>query len=90
VTPGAILPAAELLGDLLLELKRPKEALAAYEGSLAEAPKRYNSLAGAARAAELAGDQSSARRYYTELVGLCRAPCERPEIKQATTFLSAR
>ena len=49
VTPGAILPAREQLGDLLLELKRPADALAAYERSLADAPKRFNTLAGAAR-----------------------------------------
>ncbi|HSA94318.1 MAG TPA: hypothetical protein VLE48_14995 [Terriglobales bacterium] len=51
VTPGAITPAREMLGDLLMELKRPKEALVEYEASLKSAPQRFNGLYGAARAA---------------------------------------
>ncbi|HXH06124.1 MAG TPA: hypothetical protein VNI83_05980 [Vicinamibacterales bacterium] len=90
VTPGAILPAAELLGDLLIELKRPREARAAYEASLAEAPNRFNAVAGAARAAEAAGDRAAAARYYRQLVALCHTPCARPEVRRAETFLTAR
>jgi tetratricopeptide (TPR) repeat protein len=88
VTPGAILPARELLGDLLLELGKPREALAAYETSLAGAPKRFNSLAGAARAAELAGEPARARSLYEELLALCGPSCERPEAKRAKAFAS--
>jgi tetratricopeptide (TPR) repeat protein len=88
VTPGAILPAAELLGDLLLELGRPADALAAYDRSLAEAPKRFNSLAGAAKAAKKAGKPELARRYYEDLVSLCREPCDRPEVKEGFPFLT--
>ncbi|MCI0353005.1 MAG: hypothetical protein L0Z53_26590, partial [Acidobacteriales bacterium] len=47
VTPGAIVPARELLGDMLLELKRGDEALVAYEASLRDSPKRFNGLYGA-------------------------------------------
>jgi len=90
VTPGAILPARELLGDLLSELKRPAEALAAYEASLAQAPKRFNSVAGAARAADAAGRRTEARRYYEELVALCGPRCPRPEARAAEAFLSRR
>lgn len=90
VTPGAILPARELLGDLLLELGKPKEALAAYEASLAGAPKRFNSLAGAARAAELAGEQARARSLYQELLVLCGLSCERPEAKRAKVLASGK
>ncbi len=90
VTPGAILPARELLGDLLLELKRPAEALAAYEQSLATAPKRFNSIAGAARAADAAGKRTEARRYYEELIALCGPTCPRPEAKAAQTYVSRR
>lgn len=50
VTPGPTIPAEELLGDLLMEQKKPTEALAAYQRSLALYPKRLNSLKGAARA----------------------------------------
>lgn len=88
VTPGAILPAREQLGDLLLELGKPKEALAAYEKALADAPKRFNGLAGAAKAAELAGDPARARGFYGELAALCGPSCERPEAKKAKVALS--
>ena len=60
VTPGSILPAREQLADLLLELRRPAEALREYEASLARAPRRLAGVYGAARAAEQAGD--TARR----------------------------
>lgn len=87
VNPGAILPARELLGDLLLELGKPKEALAAYEASLEDAPNRFNGLAGAARAAELAGEQARARGFYRQLLALCGS-CERPEAKRAKEIAS--
>jgi len=70
VTPGEMLPAAELLGDLLMELGRFADARAAYEESLARSPNRYNSLSGAARAAEREGDAVAAERYERELVAL--------------------
>jgi tetratricopeptide (TPR) repeat protein len=60
VTPGEVLPAAELLGDLLMELGRFAQARAAYEQSLARSPNRYNSLAGAARAAQREGNSVAA------------------------------
>lgn len=63
VTPGAILPARELLADLLLDLGRPAEARAAYDSVLAMQPRRARALAGAARAAERAGDRTAARAY---------------------------
>lgn len=66
VTPGAILPARELLGDLLAAIGRPAEALRAYEASLAHAPRRARSLLGADRAAEHAGDRASAARWRRE------------------------
>jgi hypothetical protein len=49
------LPPRELLADVLLEMGRPIEALAEYETALRNAPNRFNSLAGAAKAAEHAG-----------------------------------
>lgn len=67
VTPGALQPAHELLGDLLLETGRHAEALTAYERSLETWPRRYHSLLGAARAAEAAGRDEAARRYRREL-----------------------
>jgi len=57
VTPGAILPAREMLGDLLSELKQPAQALKEYETALESSPNRFNSVFGAARSAELSGDK---------------------------------
>jgi hypothetical protein len=89
VTPAAILPARELLADLLLELDRPAEALAEYERSLAAEPKRFRSLFGAAQAAVRMETAAKARGYYTELVVQCdKADTERPELAQAKAFLA--
>src|SRR5687768_6214441 len=91
VTPGPLLPARELEGDLLLALDRPADALAAYEATLAREPKRARALFGAARAAERAGKATSARRHYTELTELMnRADPARPELKAARAYLSRR
>src|SRR5262245_13111911 len=68
VTPGPTLPAEELLGDLLIEQRRPREALAAFKRSLELYPRRLNSLLGAERAARGAGEYSQARVYYRELL----------------------
>ncbi len=87
VTPGAVLPARELLGDLLLDLGRAAEALPEYEASLRSAPNRFNSLYGAARAAELSGDKAKARQHYSQLVANCGPGATRKEVQQARDFL---
>jgi tetratricopeptide (TPR) repeat protein len=68
VTPGPTLPAYEQLGDLFLAHAQPAQALAAYRRSLEQQPNRFNSLAGAARAADAMGDVGSARDYYARLL----------------------
>ncbi len=89
VTPGAILPAREQLGELLLELKQPAAALREFETSLRTAPNRFNGLYGAARAARLAADRKRAETYYAKLIALCRrADGVRPEIEEAKAFLA--
>lgn len=91
VTPGAILPAREMLGDLLLELKQPAQALKEYETVLQTAPNRFNSLYGAAHAAELAGNRQKARAYYKKLTTICsRATGVRSELQLAKAFLAKR
>ncbi len=70
VTPGAILPARELYGDMLLATGRASEAGAAFAASLERQPRRARSLAGAARAAERSGDRAAAQRYQRELRAL--------------------
>jgi hypothetical protein len=67
VTPGPIVPARELLGEMLLEVKRPREAFDAFRAALRESPDRFGSLAGAARAAAMAGDLAEAQGYAARL-----------------------
>jgi tetratricopeptide (TPR) repeat protein len=71
VTPGPILPARELLGDMLMDLGRPADALKEYEASIAKEPNRFRGLYGAALAAERAGDMPRARTHYQKLVSIC-------------------
>jgi tetratricopeptide (TPR) repeat protein len=82
VTPGAVIPAREMLAQMLLEQRRPQEALQAYEAVLKVAPKRFNALYGAATAADSAGDITRARQYYGELIEVSAAK-ERKEIEIA-------
>lgn len=89
VTPGAVLPARELFGDMLVMLEGSAEAIEAYEASLQISPNRFNSLYGAGRAAELAGNSEKAKSYYSKLVEFtAKADSDRPGIEQAKTFLS--
>lgn len=90
VTPGAILPAREQLGELFLELGRPADALSEYEASLKRAPRRLIGLSGAARAAKLSGDTKKARAYYAELAKMTNASDgRRPEVRDARAFVSS-
>ncbi len=70
VTPGELLPAVELFGDLLMEMNRPQEAIIQYEAALQRSPGRFNSLYGAAWAAELSGHKEKAKSYYEQVVNL--------------------
>jgi tetratricopeptide (TPR) repeat protein len=70
VTPGPVLPARELMADLLMEAGHPLQAFQAYETSLRASPHRFHSVRGAARAAEAAGKHEAALRYWRELMAL--------------------
>lgn len=90
VTPAPVLPARELLGDLLAELGQPALAEREYEASLQREPNRFNSLYGAARTAALSGDTVKAKAFYAkvaELGGQVDTP--RPELAAARAFLVA-
>ena len=90
VTPGEVLPARELLADMLLELDRPAEARAAYEAALERSPNRFNSLYGAGRAAELAGDAAGATKHYRTLLEVAaHADTKRPALLHAKRFVTA-
>jgi tetratricopeptide (TPR) repeat protein len=84
VTPGAVLPAREMLGQLHLEQKHPQPALEAFEAVLKAAPKRFNALYGAATAADAAGKTTVAHRYFQELIEASSGD-ERPELSTART-----
>ena len=87
-TPAPVLPARELLADLLLEAKDPA-ALQAYEDSLKSEPNRFRSILGKARAAKAAGDLEKSREAYKKLVTLSAlADSDRPEVAEAKTFVS--
>ncbi len=91
VTPGAVLPARELLADLLLLQGEPRLAEAEYRRVLTATPNRFRSVFGAGRAAEAAGDSLTARQFYAQLVAQCReADLDRAELARAWAFLSAR
>jgi len=84
-------PMRELLGELLLEAGRPAEAQREFELSLKSVPNRFRSLAGAGRAAALAGQKAQARLYYQQLLVLTRdADSERAPLKAAREFLAER
>ena len=90
-TPGRILPARELLGDMLLELKQPKQALVEYETSQAREPNRFRNLYGAAVAAAAAGDKATAEKYYRQLLILgAKGDGTRPEFAQAKAILASK
>ena len=90
VTPGALLPAREQLGELLLELNRPADALTEYEAAMQRAPRRLAGLYGAGRAARGAGDLLKTSRYFGELAELTKASDgTRAEIKEARAFATA-
>ena len=85
ITPGPLAPARELLAEMLLELKQPKEALAEFRKTIAKEPNRFRGLAGAAAAAEQAGDAAAARTYRQQLVHVCAKGDTpgRPELEAA-------
>jgi len=91
VTPGVIVPARELLGEMLLETKQPAEALTQFEAVLRTAPNRFNALAGAGRAAKLSGNDQKAKTYYQTMLAMCeRADGDRPELREAKSFLTVK
>jgi hypothetical protein len=89
ITPGPLAPARELLGEMLLELERPKDALAQFDKTLAKEPNRFRALSGAADAALASGDRARARRYAEQLVTMCAkdGTPERPELARARALV---
>lgn len=90
VEPGHVIAAVEEWGELLLQLGRPQEALAAFEASLRESPNRFNALYGAAHAAEQAGQDEQARAYYRQLLQTASKASTRPQLARARLFLAGK
>jgi len=89
VTPGELLPVREMLGDLLLEMNQPDEALLQYEQSLTTSPNRFNSLYGAGKSAKLIGDKDKARYYFTTLIEISvGSDLGRERLQYASNFIN--
>ncbi|MGA9393547.1 MAG: hypothetical protein WBV69_24160 [Candidatus Sulfotelmatobacter sp.] len=85
------IPAREQLADMLLEAKRPQQALAEYQTDLKLNPNRFDGLFGAARAAEAAGKQNDATEYYALLLKVCDGSnSTRPELSQARELVAQK
>ena len=84
------IPAREMLADMLFELKRPADALGEYKTALKNSPNRFDSLYGAAHAAQATGDPTSAQAYYAKLTEICVPGADRPELAEAKTYLAQK
>jgi tetratricopeptide (TPR) repeat protein len=83
-------PAREMLADMLLELKRPADALPEYKTVLKNSPNRFNGLLGAARSAQATGDTGGAQSFYAKLAEICGPGADRPELAEAKTYLAQK
>lgn len=90
VTPGPLIPARELLGDILMIHNQPAVALEAYEATLRHEPNRTRTLLGAARAAKAAGQAAKAKSFYAAVIEVLDAQSARPELREAKEFVAQR
>jgi tetratricopeptide (TPR) repeat protein len=85
------IPTREMMADMLLEAKRPQQALAEYQTDLKLNPNRFNGLSGAARAAEQSGKSSDATEYYALLLKVCEGShSTRPELSRARELVAQK
>ena len=90
VTPARLAPAREMLGEMLLQLERPAEALAEFEASQVREPERFRGYFGAAQAAAASGNAMKARFYFARLIAMAGDGDARPELARARTFLASQ
>jgi len=88
VTPGPLAPARELLGEMLLQMNEPGQALEQFEATLKREPNRFRALLGAARSAQLKGDGETSRRYFRELLKVCEH-ADKPGRKELAEAMGA-
>jgi tetratricopeptide (TPR) repeat protein len=88
VTPGEVLPARELLGDMLLQLNKPVEALEAYEADLKKHPNRFNALYGAGVSAQKSGNTPKNKFYFKQLLNVAgNTNSNRSELTKVKQFI---
>jgi len=91
VTPGRLVPARELLGEMLLEQNQPAAALKEFETSQVREPNRFRNYAGSAKAADAMGDKKKAAEYYAKLLELSsKGDGNRPELTRAKAYVAQR
>jgi tetratricopeptide (TPR) repeat protein len=84
------IPAREMLADMYAELKKPAEALAAYNTALKFSPNRFDALYGAGLAAKVAGDTAGSQTYFAKLSAIAGPQADRPELAEAKTYLARK
>jgi tetratricopeptide (TPR) repeat protein len=85
------IPTREMIAEMLMEAKRPQQALAEYQTDLKFNPNRFNGLYGAGRAAEASSKQNDANAYYAMLVKVCDGSnSSRPELSRAKQLLAQK
>ncbi len=91
VTPGPLAPAREMLGEMLLQLKRPQDALVEFQKTLVKEPNRFKALSGVTEAALAAGDRAAARRAAEQLLAICVKGDDpgRPELARARALVKS-
>jgi tetratricopeptide (TPR) repeat protein len=90
VTPGPLAPARELYGFMLLDRGMAKEALAAFEATMAKEPNRFNGYVGAAKAAQALGDTAKAKAAYEKMIALAAgSDSDRPTLAAARAFVAS-
>jgi hypothetical protein len=89
VTPGEVLPARELLGDMFLQMDENQNALQAYEAVLKQCPNRFNSLYGAGKASEKSGEEQKSIFYYKQLLAITdSSTSDRNELAEVRKYLA--
>jgi hypothetical protein len=88
ISPGPLAPAREMLGEMLIEVKRPADGLKELEAVMKKEPNRFRTLYHGARASSLTGDQAKAAQYYRHLVEMCpKGDADgRPELAEARKY----
>ncbi|MGB0035852.1 MAG: tetratricopeptide repeat protein, partial [Candidatus Acidiferrales bacterium] len=87
---GLAIPAREMMADMLVELRRPADALVEYKAALKESPNRFDALYGAARAANFAGNAAESREFFAKLVEISNPTADRPELREARVSIARK